>query len=229
MNIAVIPARGGSKRIPLKNSKIFCGQPIISWTIQKTIQSQLFDKIIVSTDQEEIAQIARKEGAETPFLRPKTLSDDFTGTTEVIAHSISWMQEQHWEINFVCCIYPTSVFVEIEDLAKGYEAIQQPKWQYAISVTEFEYPIYRAFHKHPDGGVEMIFPQHATTRSQDLPQAYHDAAQFYWGKPNAWTQNLKFFESHSSPILIPQWRVLDIDTPEDWKRAEMLFEMIHKS
>jgi len=222
-NIAVIPARGGSKRIPRKNIKEFCGKPMIARPIEVAKESGLFERIIVSTDDEEIAEVSRSCGAEVPFMRPAELSDDYAGTAEVIAHAVSWMHEQGSQPDAVCCIYATSVFIKKDDLVKGFKALSTGRWKYAFSVTEFESSIFRSFRKHSDGGVEMFFPEHFKKRSQDLPEALHDAAQFYWGKPEAWLNNLKMFERHSCPVIIPRWRIQDIDTEDDWKRAELVF------
>ena len=228
MNVAVIPARGGSKRIHRKNIKEFCGKPIIAWPIEVAKQSRLFDHIIVSTDDEEIAEVARAYGAEVPFMRPTGLSDDYTGTTKVIAHAVSWMYEKHWKPEVICCIYATSVFFTVDDLTRGFDAIDTGTWSYAFSVTDFEYPIFRSFKKHPSGGVEMFFPEYFEKRSQDLPFALHDAAQFYWGKPDTWLESLKLFDRHSYPVKIPRWRVQDIDTNDDWERAELIFKTVSK-
>lgn len=228
MNVAVIPARGGSKRIPRKNIKEFCGRPMIAWPIEVAKESGLFEHIIISTDDEEIAEVAKSYGAEVPFIRPNELSDDYTGTTEVIAHAVSWMYEEGLEPDAICCIYATSVFLTVNDLKKGFEALSKGEWQYAFSVTDYEYPIFRSFKENSNGGVEMFFPEHFETRSQDLPIALHDAAQFYWGKPNAWFEKLNLFENHSFPVKLPRWRIQDIDTEDDWKRAEILFNHINK-
>ena len=228
MNIAVIPARGGSKRIPRKNIKEFCGKPMIAWPIEVAKESGLFEQIIISTDDEEIAEVAKSYGAEVPFIRPNELSDDFTGTTEVIAHAVSWMQEGGLKPDAICCIYATSVFFTIKDINKGFEALNTCDWQYAFSVTDFESPIFRSFKENSNGGVEMFFPEHFEKRSQDLPIALHDAAQFYWGKPNAWFEKLNLFENHSFPVKLPRWRIQDIDNADDWKRAELLFNHINK-
>jgi len=228
MNVAVIPARGGSKRIPRKNIKQFCGKPMIVWPINVAKQSKLFEHIIVSTDDEEIAEVAKSCGAEVPFMRLAELSDDYTGTTEVIAHAVSWMQKQQWEPKAICCMYATSVFFTVDDLKKGFDALSAGNWSYAFSATDFVYPIFRSFKEHPDGGVEMFFPEHFEKRSQDMPSALHDAAQFYWGKPDAWLNGLKMFERHSVPVKIPHWRVQDIDTEDDWVRAEISFKIIKK-
>tara|TARA_S200000501_G_C20714332_1_gene695495 strand:+ start:341 stop:1039 length:699 start_codon:yes stop_codon:yes gene_type:complete len=225
MNIAVIPARGGSKRIPRKNISDFCGKPMISWPIKVIKNSKMFDRIIISTDDEEISEIALAYGGEVPFIRPAEISDDFTGTTEVIAHAVHWMHENGLEPDAVCCIYPTSVFLKVPDLKKGLAALKSGRWQYSFSVTDYNSSIFRSFEKSSNGGVKMFFPKHYDKRSQDLPMALHDAAQFYWGRPEAWINNLKLFDNHSHPIFIPRWRVRDIDEVDDWKRAESLFKL----
>ena len=163
MNVAVIPARGGSKRIPRKNIKEFCGKPMIAWPIEVAKESGLFDHILVSTDDEEIAKVAKSCGAEVPFTRPADLSDDYTGTIEVIAHAVSWMHEQGWKPEAVCCIYATSVFVTKDDLKKGFDALSAGNWSYVFSVMDFEYPIFRSFRDNFDGGVEMFFPEYFET------------------------------------------------------------------
>ena len=219
----------GSKRIPRKNIKQFCGKPIIAWPIEVAKQSGLFEHILVSTDDEEIAEVARLCGTEVPFMRPAELSDDYTGTTEVVAHAVSWMHEQQWQPEAVCCIYATSVFFTVADLKKGFDVLNTGDWSFAFSVTDFEYPIFRSFREHPYGGVEMFFPEDFEKRSQDLPIALHDATQFYWGKPDAWLNKLKMFERHSYPVKIPRWRVQDIDTEDDWKRAELMFDSLSKN
>lgn len=225
-NIAVIPARGGSKRIPRKNIKEFCGKPIIAWSIEAAKTSELFDRIIVSTDDAEIAEVAKRWGAEVPFMRPDELADDYAGTTEVIAHATQWALNQGLAVVAVCCIYATSPFVQVADLKRGWQALESGDWQYAFTVTDYAAPIFRSFKETDAGGIEMFFPEHFATRSQDLPNALHDAGQFYWGRPAAWLHNLRIFDRHSKPVVIPRWRVQDIDTPEDWERAEILAPII---
>jgi N-acylneuraminate cytidylyltransferase len=226
MKIAVIPARGGSKRIPRKNIKHFCGKPMIAWSIMAARESGLFNRIIVSTDDAEIAEVAKAWGAETPFVRPLELSNDFAGTTEVIAHATQWALDAGLKLDAVCCIYATAPLIQAEDLKIGLSVLESGSWDYAFSVTEFAAPIFRAFKQTADGGIEMFFPEYFSTRSQDLPVAFHDAGQFYWGRPNAWTEGKKIFERYSAPVKLPRWRVQDIDNFEDWKRAEILFKQI---
>jgi len=223
MKIAVIPARGGSKRIPRKNIKAFCGKPMIAWSIEAAKQSGLFDRIIVSTDDAEIVEIARQWGAEAPFMRPDELSNDYAGTTEVIAHATKWALDSGFDVDAVCCIYATAPFIQVTDLKRGWAALNSGDWAYAFTVTDFAAPIFRSFKQTPDGGIEMFFPEHFSTRSQDLPTALHDAGQFYWGRPSAWIEGKRVFDKSSSPVIIPRWRVQDIDTEEDWLRAELMF------
>ena len=196
---------------------------MIAWSIEIAKASNLFDHVIISTDDREIADIAMQYGAEVPFIRPEELSGDFVGTAEVIQHATQWVINQFGNIDALCCIYPTAPFVQTTDLKRGLEALDEGKWDYTFSVTDFAAPIFRSFRQTADGGVEMFFPEHFSTRSQDLPIALHDAGQFYWGRPNAWLNKTQVFANNSLPILIPRWRVQDIDTEEDFKRAEMIF------
>ena len=225
MNLCVIPARGGSKRIPRKNIKDFLGKPIIAYSIKAALESHLFDKVIVSTDDEEIAQIARDYGAETPFLRPEELSDDFVGTNDVIKHAITWCVSEGMQIDFVCCIYATSPFVTVEYLKQGFELLRHSNQSFAFSVTSFPFPIQRAF-KISDDKVSMFYPEHFLSRSQDLEEAYHDAGQFYWGNPKAFLDDQVMFSEYSIPIVLPRYLVQDIDTIEDWKRAELMYKSL---
>lgn len=226
MKIAVIPARGGSKRIPRKNIKSFCGKPMIAWSIEAAKSSGLFERIIVSTDDAEIAEVARQWGAEVPFMRPEELSNDHAGTTPVIAHATQWALDQWVDVAAVCCIYATAPFVQIDDLKRGWDALDSGDWDYAFTVTDFAAPIFRSFKQTAKGGIEMFFPEYFATRSQDLPVALHDAGQFYWGRPTAWLGDKRIFDRHSVPVIIPRWRVQDIDNWDDWKRAELLFNQL---
>lgn len=226
MKLAVIPARGGSKRIPGKNIKDFCGQPMIARSIEAARQSGCFDRIIVSTDDPQIADVARAHGADVPFMRPPELSDDHTGTIPVIAHTIRW-QQQHGEApEQVCCIYATAPFVLADDIARGLQLLQDRAARYAFSVTSYPFPIQRAIRLTVGGNVAMFSPGHFNTRSQDLEEAYHDAGQFYWGDAAAWLDGTPIFSEASVPVILPRYRVQDIDTPEDWVRAEMMFRAL---
>lgn len=222
MNIAIIPARGGSKRIPRKNIKPFHGKPMIAWSIEAARKTKLFEHIMVSTDDAGIAAVAKEWGAEVPFMRPEALSNDYAGTTEVIAHATEWALQQGWLIDSVCCIYATAPFVQSDDIKEGLLALRSGDWAYAFSVTDYAAPIFRAFRKNTEGGVEMFFPEHFLTRSQDLPEALHDAGQFYWGRPDSWLNGKRIFATHSKPLMVPRWRVQDIDNQADWDRAEVL-------
>ncbi|MEM7358553.1 MAG: pseudaminic acid cytidylyltransferase [Pseudomonadota bacterium] len=219
MNVAVIPARGGSKRIPRKSIKSFHGKPIMAWSIEAAQASGLFDRVMVSTDDDEIADIAVALGAEVPFKRPAELADDYATTLQVMSHAAAFLEQQYTNLEAVCCIYPAAPFIRAEEIQAGHQALFSSSWQYAFSVTNYATSVYRSFIAGDSGGVEMIFPDHYETRSQDLPECLHDAAQFYWGRPSAWIQQLPIFAAHSVPIRIPNWRVVDIDTPEDWERA----------
>lgn len=224
MKLAIIPARGGSKRIPRKNIKPFCGKPMIAWSIEAALKSECFDKIIVSTDDQEIAKIAIEHGASVPFFRPAELSDDQTGTIPVIRHAIDWFNQQGTPVKQACCLYATAPFVQAEDIQHGLEMLEQNKCDYAFSVTSYAFPIQRAIRLNEKGHVEMFNPEHFNTRSQDLEEAFHDAGQFYWGQAQAWLEGRVIFTPNSVPVLLPRHRVQDIDTLEDWVRAEWLFK-----
>lgn len=224
MKLAIIPARGGSKRIPRKNIKPFCGKPMIAWSIEAAQESGCFDRVIVSTDDAEIAEVARQYGAEVPFMRPLELSDDHTGTIPVIRHAIETINSQGRSVEQACCLYATAPFIQAEDLRRGLELLQGSGGNYAFSVTSYAFPIQRAIRLTPEGRVEMFNPEYFNTRSQDLEEAYHDAGQFYWGRADAWLQGKMIFSPASLPVMLPRYRVQDIDTPEDWVRAEWMFK-----
>lgn len=225
-NLAVIPARGGSKRIPRKNIRQFFGKPMIAWSIEAAKFSELFEHIIVSTDDEDIAEVALQFGASVPFMRPEGLANDYIGTTPVVAHATQWALDQGLDIEAVCCIYATAPFIQIEDIIQGWEALKSGDWDYAFAVTDFGAPIFRSFSQTKDGGVNMFFPEYLTARSQDLPIALHDAAQFYWGKSKSWVDGKDIFGQKSRPVQIPRWRVQDIDTQDDWVRAEIIAPLV---
>jgi pseudaminic acid cytidylyltransferase len=224
MNVAVIPARGGSKRIPRKNIKHFAGKPIIAFSIEVAMASGLFDRIIVSTDDEEIAGVASGCGAEIPFLRPKQLADDFSGTNAVVKHAIQWLQERGERVNYACCIYATAPFLQAEYLREGFQKLSQSQKSFAFSVTSFPFPIQRALRITEEGLVQAMNPDHIFTRSQDLEEGYHDAGQFYWGTAEAFLTDAVIFSPASIPVVLPRHCVQDIDTAEDWLRAELMFQ-----
>ncbi len=224
MRLAVIPARGGSKRIPRKNIRPFGGKPMIAWSIEAALQSGCFDQVVVSTDDAEIADVARAHGAAVPFMRPAELSDDHTGTIPVIRYAIEWFQRQGTAPEQVCCIYATAPFIRAEDIRKGLEILGTTDCEYAFSVTSYAFPIQRALRLTAEGRVEMLHPEHFNTRSQDLEEAYHDAGQFYWGRSSAWLAGKPIFSPAAAPVILPRHRVQDIDTSEDWERAEWMFK-----
>jgi len=225
MNIAIIPARGGSKRIPRKNIKEFCGKLMIAYSIEAAKKSGCFERIIVSTDDIEIASVAKQYGAEVPFIRPDDISDDYATTLDVIAHAIT-------ELNLpkntnVCCIYATAPLISSLKISEGLEIFNSSVLDYVFSATEFSYPIQRAFKLSSNGTVEMFQPELFNHRSQDLEKAYHDAGQFYWGKVSAFLGHKPFFGSNSKPIILSNTQVQDIDSKDDWIKAELMFELIN--
>ena len=224
MNIAIIPARGGSKRIPRKNIKKFCGKPIIAYSIEAALKSSCFDKVIVSTDDEEIADVAKFYGAEVPFIRPSKISNDYATTLEVIAHALCWYEEQGCEIEAACCIYATAPFISESALLEGHIKLQHDDVEFVVSAALFSFPIQRAIHIDEAGKISMRQPEHALSRSQDLELSYHDAGQFFWGKKTAILENKPIFADHSRIVLLPREHVQDIDTLEDWNFAELLFQ-----
>lgn len=227
MTLCIIPARGGSKRIPRKNIKPFCGQPMIAYSIQAALASGCFERIIVSTDDAEIAQVARQYGAEVPFTRPPELSDDFATTGAVMAHALRTMQEQHgWSGDAACCLYATAPLVQAEDIRRGRQTLHDTQADFAFSVCRYAFPIQRALRMNPQGRVAMFQPELFATRSQDLEEAWHDAGQFYWGTAAAWLAQKPVFNSRSSGVPLPRHRVQDIDTPEDWRHAELMMRLL---
>jgi pseudaminic acid cytidylyltransferase len=227
MKLAVIPARGGSKRIPRKNIKLFSGKPMIAWSIAATLESGCFDRVVVSTDDDEIAVVSRRYGAEVPFVRPPELSDDHTGTIPVIRHAIEWFSERGQMPLHVCCIYATAPFIRAADIRRGLDVLIDAGSEYAFSVTSYPFPIQRAIRITAQSQVEMFNPEHFNTRSQDLEEAYHDAGMFYWGRTAAWLDGKPVFGPHAAPVQLPRYRVQDIDTPEDWQMAEYLFRAVN--
>ena len=222
--VAIIPARGGSKRIPRKNIKDFFGKPLIAYSIETALDSKLFEKVVVSTDDEEIASIAKKYGAEVPFLRPKELSDDFTGTQEVVDFTLNQLEEKY---DFVCTIYATAPLLQKEYLKEGFEKLKKSNAINAFSATSMPFPIQRTFKLTNEGRCEMFTPEHYMTRSQDIEEAYQDAGQFYWQRIGVESNEIMFGKD-SIPIILPRHLVQDIDTLEDWKRAEVMYRVLEE-
>ena len=220
---AIIPARGGSKRIPRKNIRQFHGRPMIAWTIDTAINSGLFSNVIVSTDDAEIAAIAQEHGAQVPFLRPADFSNDYATTKDVKRHAVTWLAKNQIESDFVCCLYATAPFLQAEDVVKGLRALQESTADYAYAVTEFDYSPHRALIKNQNGQVSLEKPELAAVRSQDLPSLVHDAGQFYWAKTETWLTQQEVLSSAGIGIEIPRSQAQDIDNEEDWKLAEALF------
>ncbi|MEL7188800.1 MAG: pseudaminic acid cytidylyltransferase [Pseudomonadota bacterium] len=222
MNIAIIPARGGSKRIPRKNIREFCGRPMIGWPIAAAKECGLFDRIIVSTDDGEIAEIARDEGAETPFIRPAELSDDHASTTDVIVHACEWAAQEGLGLEAICCLYATAAFIEPDDLVSSRRLLSD-SCDFAFPAVRYGHPPQRGFVDSGDGSPQFTQPEHRSTRTQDLQPVFHDAGQFYWGTRDAWVEKRPFFGPQTRFIELPEWRAVDIDRPEDWEMAERLF------
>ena len=224
MKLAIIPARGGSKRIPHKNIKSFAGKPLIAYSIEAAQQSGLFDLIWVSTDSHEVAEVARAYGAEIAFMRPPELADDFVGTGPVTAHGIEFCRANIAMPDYCCCIYATAPFLQASYLQTAYQQLSQaPDKVFAFSCTSFAFPVQRALQRQ-GSGVTPMYPEHIGKRSQDLVEAYHDAGQFYWGRSEAFLAGKAMFSEHSIPIILPRHLVQDIDTPEDWQRAELMYQ-----
>ncbi|MBT9512452.1 MAG: pseudaminic acid cytidylyltransferase [Acidovorax sp.] len=225
MKIAIIPARGGSKRIPRKNILPFRGKPMIVWSISAALESGIFERVLVSTDDEEIAHIARDAGARTPFMRPAKLADDITPTVPVIAHAVNACRELGWDVSHACCIYPCAPTLAIADLRRASQMCMERDADFVYPVTEYAHPVQRAMHRTARGTMQFLQPEHELTRTQDLEKTFHDAGQFYFGKAEAWLAGLRMHTAGLG-LPIPAWRVVDIDTPDDWMRAELVVDAL---
>ncbi len=222
--VAIIPARGGSKRIKNKNIKKFKGYPAISITIKKLKESKIFSRIIVSTDNKKIMQISKKAGAETPFVRPKHLSNDYASDFPVITHCIDYLNSKNYNFNYVCSVYPVNPFLQINDIKKGLFKIKNKKRGFVFSAVKYEFPFFRSF-IFSKKKIKMIFKKYYNKRSQDLKQIFCDAGQFYWGSKNVWKREKMHFSKNSDIVEIPKWRYHDIDTIDDWKKAEKIINL----
>lgn len=224
MNIAIIPARGGSKRIPRKNIRDFLGRPIISYPIEVAIKSKLFSKVIVSTDDEEIAKISKSYGADIPFIRKDTLSDDFTSVIEVISNAVEWLNNNQFYAENICCIFPTTPCIDEIDLINGHKKLINENWNYVFAASKNKESYFRSFKVNNNKSIEMIFPENYSSRTQDLSDTYYDAGQFYWGKNSAWVSKQKSFDKHSTIIELESWKAYDLDTLKDWNELEDLLK-----
>ncbi|MGE7991324.1 pseudaminic acid cytidylyltransferase [Pseudomonas sp. NPDC089554] len=226
-NVAIIPARGGSSRILRKNLKTFAGMPIIAHSILTARASGLFDQVVVSTDDPEIEAVARDYGAQVPFRRPAHLADDYATTHSVISHALQTLLSQGQDLTHACCIYATAPFLQQRYLHEGLALLHQhPERSFAFSVSGFGFPVQRALMLDTQGAVAPLYPQFRETRSQDLAPAYQDAGQFYWGRVSAWLENEVLYSERSLPVIIPRHLVQDIDTEDDWLRAQYLYEAL---
>lgn len=228
MNIAVIPARGGSKRVPRKNIRPFRGKPIIAYSIEAAKASGLFERIIVSTDDPEVAEVAKEWGAEIPFMRPAHLADDHTVTAAVILHALQWAMDAGLAPTHVCCLYATAPFMLSKDIQQALELMTAQEADHCFPLAHHSAPIQRALKRDDQGRVQMFHPENRDVRSQDFEPAYYDAGQFYWSLSDALLQNVPVFSNSSIGLVIPQWRICDIDTLEDWRRAELMHEVLER-
>jgi N-acylneuraminate cytidylyltransferase len=227
--VAIIPARGGSKRIPRKNIRPFAGKPIIAYSIAAAGDCGLFDRVIVSTDDEEIASVARACGAETPFLRPQDLADDHTGTDAVVRHAIAALAAHGADISHACCIYATAPLLQARYLEAGYDKLIASGKDFVFSVTSYSFPPQWALRITAGHGVEAVHPEHILARSQDLEPRFHDAGQFYWGRAQAYLDRVATHSSASAALVLPPHLAQDIDTLEDWHRAELMYRALQMS
>lgn len=226
--VCIIPARGGSKRIPGKNIREFAGKPIIAYSIEVALKSKLFDEVMVSTDEEGIARIARQYGASVPFLRSKENSDDVSTTADVLIEVLGRYKATNQLFQYACCIYPTAPFVSEEDIAAGFGKLVAEKRDSVFPVVAYDYPIWRSLKHTEDGRVEMFWPEYRNSRSQDLQHAYHDAGQWYWLECATFLNEKKIYTENSSSIILNPLFVQDIDDEIDWKLAELKYQSYFK-
>ncbi len=227
-NLAIIPARGGSKRIPRKNIKDFLGKPIIAYSIEAALESNLFSEVMVSTDDEEIAAVSRYHGAVVPFFRTKKNADDFSTTVDVIGEVLEKYRRDNKTFLNACCIYPTAPFVSTITLKTGFEKLINEKRNCVFPIVEFSYPIWRGLIIANDGKVNLIWPEFQNSRSQDLEEVYHDAGQWYWFNVKTFQKEKKIFTENSASIRLNPMEVQDIDNPSDWNLAELKYEYLQK-
>jgi len=229
MKLCVIPARSNSKRIPKKNIKNFCGQSMIVYSIKTAIKSGCFDNVVVSTDDIKIAKIAKSFGASVPFLRPKKLASDSASVNSVLKHAIEWFNSHMQLPSEVCCIYATAPFLSPFAIRKAYNQMKRLDADYCFSATSFDYSIQRAIKITKENRIKMLNPKYIKTKSQYLEEAFHDAGQFYWGKAKSWIAEKPILSKNATAYILPRHLVQDIDTPEDWKRAELMYFALKKN
>lgn len=225
--VAIITARGGSKRIPRKNIRNFCGYPIISYSIKAALESGCFDEVMVSTDDKEISEISQKYGAKIPFLRSEKNSNDYATTADVILEVISSYQNFGKNFDYFCCIYPTAVFVTAEKLKKAQDLLISSMADSLVPVARFSFPIQRAV-RIKNGLIEYFWPNEMDKRSQDLEESFHDCGQFYFAKTNKFLESKKLFTDNTIALEMKESEVQDIDNEEDWRMAEIKFKVVTK-
>lgn len=228
-NLCIIPARGGSKRIPRKNIKDFLGKPIIAYSIETALQSGLFEEVMVSTDDEEIAEVAKRYGAKVPFFRSELTSGDYATTSQVLAEVLEGYRKSGNAFEEACCIYPTAPLIRIERLIEGFAELKAKKARSVFPVVAYSSPIWRALKQTSVGAFEMIWPEHLNSRSQDLEKAYHDAGQWYWFNVERFLTEERIYTDNTSCIVLSEYEVQDIDTAIDWEMAEIKYRTYHKS
>ncbi|MCL4112359.1 UNVERIFIED_CONTAM: hypothetical protein GTU68_039650 [Idotea baltica] len=221
--ICIIPARGGSKRIPQKNIKNFLGKPIIAYSIEAAVTSRIFDEVMVSTEDEEIATIAKEFGAEVPFMRSVENANDTATTIEVILEVLSTYKRREQLFDFGCCLYPTAPFVNCNLLQSTFQLLRDNNYDSCFPILKYSSPIQRSLKMTNENKVEMFYPEHLNSRSQDLEAAYHDAGQYYWFKTNAIEEKKNLWTNNSGYTLLSELDAHDIDNPEDWKVAEFKY------
>ncbi|RYD82267.1 MAG: pseudaminic acid cytidylyltransferase [Sphingobacteriales bacterium] len=224
-NVAIIPARGGSKRIPRKNIRPFLGKPIIAYSIEAAINSGLFEEVMVSTDDHEIAEVAVKHGAKVPFFRSAENANDFSTTFDVIEEVISAYKNIGQNLDFGCCIYPTAPLIKINHLQQGFDLLKSKIFNTVFPVVAFGYPVWRGFEITENEQAKMFWPEHQNSRSQDLKKVYHDAGQWYWFNVEKILQEKQLYTQNSGSVIMQETDVQDIDNETDWKLAELKYKL----
>ena len=229
MRVGIIPARGGSKRIPGKNIRLFAGEPVIAHSIRAALESDCFDEVVVSTDDESIAATARMHGACIPFMRPAKLADDYTVLADVIAHALRWYDFHERPVTHACCIFATAPFLSAAFLRAGRDALLSSGKHFALAVTSFDFAVQRALRINADGSLDAMYPEYRLARSQDLDAGWHDAGQFCWGTAEAFLEKMTVFSPNTVAVKLPRHMVQDLDTPEDWHRAELMYQVLKQT